>query len=348
VRLHLTRFQKRLCNILQDGLPICRRPFADIAVFLHSNETEVLSQTAKLKAQGVIRRISAVINHRVLGRFSTLVAAHVAQEELDTVAEMINSMPGVSHNYLRKHFYNLWFTLQGRSERELELEIESLEACLGIEFHSLAAERVFKLDVRFDAESGGKALLPDIGEHVENEPVKLTENQKLPFDFAQGGEPVEPILQKLQEGIEIVEYPFDALCSEDIDRLTVFRTIETLLNKGVIRRIAAVVDHRKLGFTANLMFCCKVGPEQFGPELTAEGQITTAGEKLARLPIVSHCYQRKTFEGWPYNLFAMMHAGSMGQIQHTIEQFIEDCHLADYELLPTETEFKKEPVKYRF
>jgi DNA-binding Lrp family transcriptional regulator len=325
VKLHLTQFQKRLCNILQDGLPICRRPFADIAVFLHSSETEVLSETAKLKAQGVIRRICALINHRALGRCSTLVAAHVAREELGTVVEMINAMPGVSHNYLRKHFYNLWFTLQGRSERELELEIGNLSARLGIELHSLAAEKVFKLDVRFDAESGGKALLPDIGEHIESEPVKLSENQKV-------------ILQKLQEGLEVVEHPFDILYSEDIDRLTVFRTIETLLNKGLIRRIAAVVDHHKLGFTANLMFCCKVKPER----------VTTAGEKLARLPVVSHCYQRKTFEGWPYNLFAMMHAGSMGQIQHTIEQFVRDCQITDYELLPTETEFKKEPVKFEF
>jgi len=325
MKLHLTQFQERLCNILQDGLPICRRPFGDIAAFLHSDETKVLSETAKLKQQRVVRRICALINYRALGRFSTLVAAHVTQEELDTAVEIINAMPGVSHNYLRKHFYNLWFTLQGPSQRELELGIANLGARLGIEFHSLAAERVFKLDVRFDAESDGKALLPDIAEHIENEPVELTENQKT-------------ILQKLQEDLEVVEQPFDTLCSEDIDRLTVFRTIETLLNNGLIRRIAAVVDHRKLGFTANLMFCCKVGPEQ----------ITTAGEKLARLPIVSHCYQRKTFEGWPYNLFAMTHAGSMGRIQRTIERFAGDCQIADYELLPTEAEFKKESVKYEF
>ena len=325
MKLHLTQFQKRLCNILQDGLPICRRPFADIAVFLHSNETQVLSETAKLKAQGVIRRICALINHRALGRFSTLVAAHVAQDELGTVTEIINAMSSVSHNYLRKHFYNLWFTLQGRSERELEVEIGKLSSRLGIKFHSLAAEKVFKLGVRFDAGSGGKALLPDIGEHIENEPVKLSENQKI-------------ILQKLQEDLEVVKHPFDTLCGGNIDRLTVFKTIETLLNKGLIRRIAAVVNHRKLGFTANLMFCCKVEPER----------VTMAGEKLAQLPIVSHCYQRKTFEGWPYNLFAMMHAGSMGQIQRTIEQFVRDCQVADYELLPTETEFKKEPVKYGF
>jgi len=335
VKPHLTQFQKQLCNILQDGLPLCSKPFADIAVFMHSSETEVLSETAKLKAQGVIRRICALVNHRALGGISTLVAAHVPEEELGAVVEVINAIPGVSHNYLRKHFYNLWFTLQGRSNRELKLEIRNLAARFDIEFHSLAAERVFKLNVRFDAKSGGQRLLPDIGQNGEDKHVRLTRNQGL-------------ILQKLQEGLDIVTLPFDILQGKDIDRQTVFRTIETLLNKNVIRRIAAIVDHRKLGFTANVMFCCRILPEQFGPELTAEGQITTAGKKLAKLPIVSHCYQRKTFQGWPYNLYAMMHAGSMGQIQHMIEKFVRDCQINDYELLPTQTEFKKEPVKYGF
>jgi DNA-binding Lrp family transcriptional regulator len=325
VKPHLTKFQKQLCNILQDGLPLCSKPFADIAVFMHSSETEVLSETAKLKAQGVIRRICALVNHRVLGRIGTLVTAHVPEEELGAVVEVINAIPGVSHNYLRQHFYNLWFTLQGRSNRELKLVIRNLAARFDIEFHSLASERVFKLDVRFDAKSGGQRLLPDIGQNGEDKHVRLTGNQGF-------------ILQKLQEGLDIVTLPFDILQCEDIDRQTVFKTIEALLNKNVIRRIAAIVDHRKLGFMANLMFCCRIAPEQ----------IKKSGEKLAKLPIVSHCYQRKTFQGWPYNLYAMMHAGSMGQIQHMIEKFVKDCQISDYELLPTQTEFKKEPVKYEF
>jgi DNA-binding Lrp family transcriptional regulator len=322
---HLTQFQKQLCNILQDGLPLCSKPFADIAVFMQCSETEVLSETAKLKAQGVIRRICALINHRALGRIGTLVTAHVPEDELGAVVEVINAIPGVSHNYQRQHFYNLWFTLQGRSNRELKLIIRNLSARFDIEFHSLASERVFKLDVRFDAKSDGQRLLPDIGSNGEDKHVRLTGNQKL-------------ILQKLQQGLDAVTQPFNIFQGGDIDGKTVFRTIETLLNKNVIRRIAAIVDHRKLGFTANLMLCCRIAPEQ----------ITTAGERLAKLPIVSHCYQRKTFEGWPYNLYAMMHAGSMGQIQHTIEKFVTNSQINDYELLPTQTEFKKEPVKYGF
>ena len=325
VNLHLTQFQKKLCNVLQDGLPLCRRPFADIAEFLHSGEAKVLADAGELQSQGVIRRISALINHRALGRVSTLVTAHVPEEELGPVAEAINTMPGVSHNYQRKHFYNLWFTLQGRSDGELELEIRNLTARFGFEFHNLPAERFFKLDVRFDAESNGRKLLPDINLQDEDKHFEPDRNQKV-------------ILQKLQNGLEITSQPFEILCNENMDEISVFRAIEALLNNGVIRRIAAVVNHRKLGFTANVMFCCRVEPER----------ITTAGEKLAGLPVVSHCYERRTFQGWPYNLFAMMHAGSMGQIQRTIEKFIKDCQVTDYELLPTEIEFKKEPVKYDF
>ena len=100
--VQLTPLQKRLCNILQEGLPVCPRPFAEIAKVLDSSEEIILRQIRELKKQGVIRRLGAMINYRALGRVSTFVTAHVPQEDLQEVAEAVNKLAGVSHNYLRR------------------------------------------------------------------------------------------------------------------------------------------------------------------------------------------------------------------------------------------------------
>ncbi len=320
----LTKFQKRLCNALQDGLAICAGPYADLAEYLGSDEETVLEETRELKEKGIIRRIRAMMNHRALGMTSTLVAGHVPEEKLQEVGEAINAMEGVSHNYVRKHDLNLWFTLQGGSAEEIEIEVSKLSGQLGIDFYSLPVERVFKLNVRFDAEGKGQQI-GDVEPVPKSEAVELNDTEKR-------------ILSKLQDELKVTERPFDFLCGEGLEIDEVLKIIRKLLDKGVIRRVGAAVDHRKLGFVANILFCCVVG----------EGQIIEAGKRLARFGIVSHCYERKRVKDWPYNLFAMMHGRSMGEIQHVIDKFVEAEGIEAFELLPTEAELKKQPVRHSF
>ncbi|UCF43926.1 MAG: hypothetical protein JSV99_03100 [Planctomycetota bacterium] len=320
----MTKLQRQLCNELQKGLLVCSRPFAGLAKSLGSDEDAVLQQIAQLKRDGAIRRISALINYRALGKTSTLAAAHVPQESLQEVVEAVNALESVSHNYLREHHYNLWFTLQGRSSEGIRLTLSNLSGRVGIDFHSLPVRHVFKLDVRFDAEDQSQ-LAEDIAEVLTSETVELGESEKR-------------ILSKLQDDLEVTAKPFEFLCGEGFGAEEVLRIIQELVDKGVIRRIAAVVNYRTLGFVHNVMFASEV----------PESRVVEAGERLARFRIVSHCYERKTFEGWPYNLFAMMHAKSMGDIQRVIDKFIEAENIDAFELLPTVDELKKRPVKHRF
>jgi DNA-binding Lrp family transcriptional regulator len=324
VSVQLTKLQKQLCNVLQDGLPICPKPYDDLAKYLNNNEETILQEIGELKKAGVIRRICALINSLALGMTSTLVAAHIPEENLQEVAEAVNSLENVSHNYLRKHYYNLWFTLQAESAKQIEVTVSNLSGRFGIDFYSLPVERVFKLDVRFDVEGEGQ-LAGDIGQVPKSEAVKLSKTEK-------------QILSKLEDDLDVISEPFDFLCSEGLGTEEVLRIIQGLIDKGVIRRIAAVVDHRKLGFVANILFCSKV----------PQNRIVEAGEALARFKAVSHCYERKTVEDWPYNLYAMIHGKSMGEIQHLINKFTEAEKIDSFELLPTAAELKKEPVKHRF
>jgi len=324
VTVHLTKLQKKLCNSLQQGLPISQKPYADLARKLNSDEQTILREVKKLKEAGIIRRVCAIINTRALGRVSTLVTAHISEENLGEVAGAVNSLEGVSHNYLRKHYYNLWFTLQAESREQIEVEVSKLSARFGTEFHNLPVKRVFKLDVRFDAESKGQPL-GDVEQVLGSEAVQLNETEK-------------KMLSKLQDDLKVTNKPFNFLCGEGFEVEKVLQIIQELIDKRVIRRVAAVVNHRKLGFAANVMFCSKVN----------EDRIADAGKALARFGVVSHCYERETIANWPYNLYAMMHGRSMGEIQHVTSKFTESEGIDSFELLPTEEELKKKPVKYRF
>ena len=323
-KLQLEKLDKQICDRLQRGLQIVRRPFADIAGELGVGEREVLSRVDYLLEVGIIRRLAAMINYRSLGRVSTLVAAAAGADRVEEVAAVISRLENVSHNYQRENFYNLWFTLQGRDGAEIDRQLKELSAELKVDFKSLPVERFFKLDVNFDiAEDAAEA------EVEENESagqiVELTGLQK-------------KILAEIQQGVKPVSNAFDFLCDEQVDIEAALEVLGQLKNIGVIKRISAVLNYRLLGFDANVMFVCKVD----------ESAIAQAGQKLAGYRQVSHCYQRKAFSGFDYNLFGMMHAKGMGEINSMVAEFVGGENITDYQLLTTVKEFKKRPVRYQF
>lgn len=320
----LTDFQKRLCNRLQEGLPICARPFEAIAQELDSTEPDVLRETRELKEAGVIRRISPMINQRALGMAGTLVTAHVPQDKLEAVTAAVNGLSGVSHNYLRQHHYNLWFTLQEKSPERIQATLLDLGRRFGLEFHSLPVTHVFKLDVRFDLERDDDVLTHEGFSVPGSEPVELRDEHK-------------QLLSRLHGGPDVTARPFEALQCDACHENEVLDLLRELVELGVVRRIAAVLNHRKLGYTANVMFAAEVPADA----------IVEAGQRLARFTVVSHCYERETFEGWPYNLFAMMHARSMHRIHHAIERFTRQGDVRSCQLLATEAELKKQPVRHK-
>jgi len=319
--LQLSPLQQKLCDLLQQGLPIVPRPFAQIGQTLGCSEEHVLEQTKLLKDQGVIRRLGPVINYRTLGFVGTLVTASVPKKQLTEVAEAVNTLWGVSHNYLRAHHYNLWFTLLAQSPAAIERILTRMSEQFGIHFHSLPVIRPFKLDVRFG--------LARISQAARSAPVPLGEKVDLTPDEKE-------VLKKLQESLQIVPGPFDSLATAARNLPQSLTVIQRLIDKGVVRRLAAVLDHRKLGFVANALFCCRAD----------DNAVVSAGRALAKLPIVSHCYQRQTFEGWPHNLFAMMHARAMADLQKAVDAFTESQKIADCQLLPTVAKLRREPVKF--
>jgi DNA-binding Lrp family transcriptional regulator len=326
---NLSAFDKRLCNELQIGLPIAERPFAIIARILKSSEAKVLERTRALIKLGVIRRLGVSINWRAIGKASTLVAAHIEQEDLKKVISAVNKLRGVSHNYLREHYYNLWFTLRADSQRDIDAILKKLSKHFGVRFNTLPVERVFKLDARFDATSGGKRLLPALS--LSNGPARYrcplnAERCPPALSKVEGLSSIdEQILKGLQEGLKVVKRPFNFLGKDAFENYDALIHIAEMIHSGVINRLGAMVNHNKLSFTANAMFVCKA----------KKSRAIKIGEKLAALGIVSHCYERKRFKGWPYNIFGMMHGRDMRDIWRVVERFVRSQGLKKWQLLPT-------------
>jgi DNA-binding Lrp family transcriptional regulator len=140
---------RELLNEIQAGFPVEPHPYRIIGERIGMPEAEVLARIADLKREGIIRRIGASINSRRLGYVSTLLAARVAPDKFDSFVEIVNACPGVTHNYERKHEYNVWFTLIAPSAEEKDQIIKKLIDSTGIDILELPAKRIFKIRVDF-------------------------------------------------------------------------------------------------------------------------------------------------------------------------------------------------------
>jgi DNA-binding Lrp family transcriptional regulator len=147
----LDEMDRSILNEIQSHFPIESEPYLELAEKLGCSEAEVLERVQNLKDREFIRRIGANCNSRKLGYTSTLCAARVPQTHMRTFVEMVNSYPGVTHNYRREHAFNIWFTLIAPTEEEIERILREIVDFTGVrEIMSLPAERLFKIQVDFE------------------------------------------------------------------------------------------------------------------------------------------------------------------------------------------------------
>lgn len=149
----LDEIDKRLLQLAQDEFPITRRPWAKLGEKLDITGEEVLYRLKRLYNEGLIRKIGPVIDARKVGlNASTLIAMRVPKNEIERVAKIINEYEIVSHNYLREHEYNLWFTITTSNEGELRKILREIAQRTGIqEIDILDLPTIcrFKINVRF-------------------------------------------------------------------------------------------------------------------------------------------------------------------------------------------------------
>jgi DNA-binding Lrp family transcriptional regulator len=320
---------KKLLNLMQGRFDLTERPFAHVAQLAGLEEADVMARVQRLLDGRIIREITPIFDTRALGYSSMLVAAKVDADAPHRAAKVINSHPGVTHNYLRNHDFNLWFTIAVEPGSRLGLDgtLDVLAAATGAHsIRQLPTLTLFKIRMDLEMEQGTDALA-SAGEAVpprELEPIALSEQDIATIRATQGpmpviSEPYAPAAERL--GVTPAE---------------VLSRLESLRERGGLRRVAAILYHRRAGFSANGMGVWEV----------PEDQIFETGKRMAAFRGVSHCYQRPTYADWPYSVFTMAHGRSKEECDAVLDAISEATGITGRATLYSSTEFKKVRMIY--
>jgi siroheme decarboxylase len=142
---------RKILNEIQSDFPITSRPYRELGRRLHLTEDDVLSAVRRLKEEGVIRRIGGNFQSSRLNFVSTLCAAKVPEEKIDSFVEVVNRYAGVTHNYLRNNAYNIWFTFIAKDMEFIENSLKEISEKTGVEeILNLPASKMFKIKVDFE------------------------------------------------------------------------------------------------------------------------------------------------------------------------------------------------------
>lgn len=316
-----------LLNRIQDEMPLAARPYAVLGRLAGTSEEEAFARVQRLREGRVIRQISAIFDTRALGYQSALVAARVAPEKADEVAAVISGHPGVSHNYLREQAYNLWFTIATPPGSALTETVDALCRLAGADSWRLfPAIRTFKIKAHFDM--AGERQVTD---RTSGAVMPEGENRSplTAGDIA--------VIRALQDDFPPVREPYRLLAARaGMDEQALFARAAAMKRQGRLRRVAAVLNHRKAGFVANGMIAWQVPPEQ------AE----QVGELFASYHAVTHCYLRPTYPDWPYNIFTMVHGRNRAECGEIAAMLSRASGQGRYIILYSTKEYKKTRVRY--
>ena len=321
--------ERDILTQLQRGVAIEEFPFANYRL----PEGEVVSLLTRAREDGLMRRFGGVFDSRKLGYKSMLCAVAVQDADLEHTAAEVCKHPGVTHCYerrlsAREQVYPLlWFTL-AMPEAAFDAAVEALQVKIPVgEILQLPALQRFKIEVVFDlrdvgtdeayAQSGVEFQADDA------ESVVLTRQER-------------QLVRLLGGDLPVTQQPFQAIADQ------VEMAVPALLEKlrywkqqGVLRRIAPILYHREIGFTANGMCVWNV-----------TGDVAAYGRRVAARPEVTHCYQRPRLQAFPFDLYAMIHAGSSEALHNIFADISSACDLQEGVMLLSCREFKKSSMQY--
>lgn len=293
-----------LANRWQRGFPLASRPFGEIARQAGLAEAAVLEAYRRLQHDGVIDRIGPVYRPNAVGA-SSLAAMAVPRERLEAVARFVSEQPGVNHNYQRGHAYNLWFVATAPGSAEVQRTLSRIEHATGLPVLRLPLVEEYHVDLGFDLDTHAvpRAAAP------ANVVPETTEEEKA-------------LVRHTVRGLPLVAEPYaevaKALGASEAD---VLGALERMLADGRVRRLGAVIRHRRLGYAANAMAVWDVPDEQ----------VAGVAPLLARDPAVTLCYRRaRALPQWPYNLYCMVHGRERSRVAERIARMSAGYGLARF------------------
>ncbi len=347
----MTELEHHLLAIIQNAFPLEERPYQVLAEQLGSDEQIVFAAVENLRQSGVIRRIGGVYDSKALGFISRLCAGKVPtvvtgaadDSALEVFAATVNEILAITHNYVRSHEYNVWFTVIAQSEEEIQKFVE--DVCSKTELHDvhiLSATKKFKINTVMGAGLGERRGLA-------GSPTKTEDEKGVILSGAQSAKSKDLEKKSLTDCDRI---RIHIACADIPHTLTPFKDwgvscdeLREDLALKRMRRFGAILRHQEAGFAFNAMVCFAetVDSRQWSVD---RNSVNPAGAILASKPYISHCYNRPAFEGFPYTLYAMMHAQSAEELDRNIKEAAESIGNPDYVVLHSVRELKK--TSFRF
>lgn len=307
----ITPLEQLILNTIQDAFPLEVRPYQVLAELFNKQgsvgsvtEQQVFDTVEGLRASGVIRRIGGVYDSRRLGFISRLCAGKVS--DIEKFAAAVNEIPAITHNYVRSHDFNVWFTVIAQSEDEIHAVVDKLCAQTDLhDVHVLSVTKKFKIDTVMTRGERPNVIAQNVVTKQSTATLSLFDRARIRIACTDIPHTLTPYADW---GVSVKEL------REDIAN-------------GYMRRFGAILRHQQAGFAFNAMVCFDAP--------------TAAGEVLAENPHVSHCYERPAFEGFPYTLYAMMHAQSAEDLDRFIKEAAQSIGNPDYAVLHSLRELKK-------
>ena len=364
---------QKLLAIIQDGFPLVERPYKVLAEMLNVSEQDVFDEVEKMRASGVIRRIGGVYDSKKLGFISRLCAGKVPASSLDFSAEphsqtpmekfaaVVMSESAITHNYIRSHEYNVWFTVIAENESAIQAVVDRVCSQTDLhDVHVLTATKKYKINTVMSLDerrgsAGSPTLTKDeIGESApalrHSETRSVEESSKFPGTLSESD----------RTRIHIA-------CDDIPHSLTPFKDwgvacdeLREDIDAKRMRRFGAILRHQDAGFPCNAMVCFRLDEKRMTSgecelnEMLAESRHSEDRRDeesskilaLAKQHYISHCYERPSFENFPYNLYAMMHAQTPEELDAYIKESVALLDNPEYVVLHSLKELKK--TSFRF
>ncbi|MFC6733602.1 MULTISPECIES: Lrp/AsnC family transcriptional regulator [unclassified Haladaptatus] len=322
----------RLVDEYQSGFPVCERPFRVVGEQLGISEEEALQRVQTLRELGVFRRFGAVLNPPVIGS-STLAAVKAPEDRFDEVAEVINSYQQVNHNYRRDHEWNMWFVVTAGSLETRDRILAEIEERTGCDVLNLPMLTDFYINLEFPVVNEDR-FARESGVASEIEATNISEQATGTLSKLDAR-----LLVEIQAGFPLTLTPYaDIAAAIDATTAEIIDAITRLTEDGAIKRIGCVVNHIVTGFDANCMVVWDV----------PDDELDARGLEAGGLPYVTLCYHRprRPEQGWPYNLFTMIHGRDPEAVDEKIDELARDVLPFDHERLYSTATLKQTGAQY--
>ncbi len=298
--------REALLNDWQQRLPLLSQPFEAMGRRYGCSEQVVIEQLAQAMSQGAVSRLGGVFAPGA-GGAGLLCALAVPAERLEAVAALVNAVPGVNHNYEREHAYSLWFVITGPSRDWIEQQLAGLEQRCGLQALRLPMLRPYRINLGFDLQARGPVPVP----------ASAVQPSRVP-PIAAGERPLAALLE---QGLPMQSRPYAAWAQALAwSEPQVLATLQAWLDEGVLRRLGVIVRHHELGIASNAMCVFDV----------PDDAVDAHARLLAGQAGVTLCYRRQRAQGWPYNLFCMIHGREREGVRAALTAASEAAGLRSY------------------